>query len=573
MKLKWGWFLGILLGSALLAGCESAWPKVLELPEVSQMAEATVSLTQLEKPFDQERVLAGSQTAIESENVDRLEMLDQLDGMVTAMGWSPDSRKIVIVTDLGAYTYDPVTLTRLDFRLGMTDTATFPADFYAQPQWTVGMTSTLPYIMLKQIQDKKVFRKLDWQLPAGYLIAAQTWVSHDGSRLATVNYNLGELLIVQVADGKVLARVEWDGIMTDISFSPDNRYIMVWEFGRWIHIWDFEGEYFTGVFDVGYDRNDGILDAVRGKREVCPSCSPDDRWAAYVNEEEDSKVMLSGCKNSNATDLYHCGDDNFFVRELTGHTGVVVQTVFSGDSRRLATAGEDQTVRVWQVADGKALWTLDPGKSALKSLWFSPDGRYLTALGNDPRVQVWDMETGSRVLDYWLPVNPGGNDVKVIGSVKALYSPDGRWLGIWEVSNDDPDDAEATVLLYPVGGWEQPLDFSQKLRGGLQNVVFSPDASQIVLVDEESFIYTVESQALLYVLKGEMDYDNVVFSPDGKLLAASLWNGDFQLWQTADWKLLRTIETGLGSGIGVEFWRDGKLLVVSGRQFWGILQP
>ena len=65
---------------------------------------------------------------------------------------------------------------------------------------------------------------------------------------------------------------------------------------------------------------------------------------------------------------------------LTGHTGVVYAVAFSPDGRRLASAGEDQVLRLWSTADNQPIGAPLTGHSALiYSVAFDPTGARLAS--------------------------------------------------------------------------------------------------------------------------------------------------------------------------------------------------
>ena len=80
---------------------------------------------------------------------------------------------------------------------------------------------------------------------------------------------------------------------------------------------------------------------------------------------------------------------------LKGHTNQVMSVAFSPDGKRLATASQDQTVKIWDTQTGQMLITLThepPGVRAL-GLWdvaFSPDGRWIAASSQDGTISLWD---------------------------------------------------------------------------------------------------------------------------------------------------------------------------------------
>jgi len=98
------------------------------------------------------------------------------------------------------------------------------------------------------------------------------------------------------------------------------------------------------------------------------------------------------------------------------HEAGVNTVVFSPDGRTLLSASEDNSARLWDVANGKLLATL-PHKGAVWFAVFSPDGLAIVTASEDGTALVWDAKTGQ-------PRTPPLRHSAAV--VHATFSTDGK---------------------------------------------------------------------------------------------------------------------------------------------------
>ena len=75
---------------------------------------------------------------------------------------------------------------------------------------------------------------------------------------------------------------------------------------------------------------------------------------------------------------------------LWGHSGPINGVVFTPDGERLASASDDQTVKLWDPEFGQEVLTLRGHTGAVQGLAFSPDGHFLASIAADQTVRLWN---------------------------------------------------------------------------------------------------------------------------------------------------------------------------------------
>ena len=257
---------------------------------------------------------------------------------------------------------------------------------------------------------------------------------------------------------------------------------------------------------------------------------------------------------------------------------------FSTDSKTLATASSDQTIRLWDVATGKEKGPPEWHGSTVWSTAFSPDGKTVVSAGEGTTVSGCGRQRrgsksasskgtrasftqrpslpmvktdcfgqrSDRTIRLW-EANNGREKATLKGHELEIrcvcFSPDGRALASasWD----------RTIRLWDIEtGQTASANWKWRLRGDVWSVAFSPDGKSLVSggADRTVRFWDVASGKELRKVQGDPGFVMcVAFSADGKTVAAGRWDRTIGLWDAATGKPLRTFSGHTANVCSVSF--------------------
>jgi WD40 repeat protein len=203
-------------------------------------------------------------------------------------------------------------------------------------------------------------------------------------------------------------------------------------------------------------------------------------------------------------------------REFTGHTSRVNAVAVSPDGRWLASASDDGTARLWELADARVLRVLNHAQ-AVTAVDFHPGGGRMVTGSADGTLRFWKMASGELLRE--IPAHS-----KRIDAVRFNHS--GTRLA--SASRDH------TACLWDTESGARAGD-PIKHANWVFSVSFSPDDRQwlTACADHAAYVWSVESgRPTLPPLRHERGIRQAEFSPDGSVIATAGWDGLLCLWDS-----------------------------------------
>ena len=239
---------------------------------------------------------------------------------------------------------------------------------------------------------------------------------------------------------------------------------------------------------------------------------------------------------------------------LAGHSARVRYATYSADGRKIATTSDDGTIKVWDARSGEETLTIETSATRATNVSFSPDGKRILAPVSKTFV-IWDAATGSKIV-----TSPEHIDYLR----RAKYSPNGDLIvavvGRNLATIRDAVSLEEKSTLFGRGGrWGVGL-----------SIDFSPDGTKIVTGGENAKAIIWDTATGLALTTRELtkyssDTSTALFTPAGDRIVTTNRSGYVQVWDVVERGEHRILAWHFGRVLAAAFSPSGEFIITGGQ--------
>jgi WD40 repeat protein len=296
-----------------------------------------------------------------------------------------------------------------------------------------------------------------------------------------------------------------DSFITTVCFTPDGRTLITGDRNGEVLLWDRETWERTTYLPA---RSSSAVDSAAGVP-----------FNGTLAVSPDASLMVTATENDGVVTGRDREGKELFV---FSYGGPVYGMAISPDGRFLAVGGQKASVLVFDLASRKPLADLGCDHEYVSNLLFYPDSRTLAVCYERPGnvIKTWDTAT-------WKETATFTHSAERFDYHDLVFSPDGKTLVI-------ATSESVEIRFLDLETKEVVREFSEHTRGPYQ-LACSRDGSLLASASDDGTLrlWDLKTGACVRTIRTGREAGAVGFSPDGTLMAISVWGGGIELWAVA----------------------------------------
>lgn len=229
-----------------------------------------------------------------------------------------------------------------------------------------------------------------------------------------------------------------------------------------------------------------------------------------------------------------------------GHTDQINCLDINPEGTLIASGGNDNLVKLWDISTTKELRTFTGNDSRVVHIMFDPSGKYVSALNYADKLNTWDISSGKLISSFEAASNTQSFD----------FCRNGKAIAFYNLNNElvIADHTNGNILDH----WEVT---------GIARMKTDPSGKNLYFLDYKGNLIGIDMDTKTEILKAQLFEEfsypvtRIDIDRNGKLLSAAFTDNTIQLFNLKDGSRYHTFQGHENRLTDMQFEKNGDRLI------------